>query len=426
VASPPSRRVEKIEVSSVEIIEEPEPETGDIPPPVRDEELRIGVLLPMSDPIARDLKNAAELAIFNMKSDRVILQFYDSKGSFDGGREAAQNAHKDKADIIVGPLFKAEVDGARREASVPILSFTTDPSALGGGVFSLGFSPAEQVSRIVEYAEGRGLSRHALITPDSTSGRIVRRAFKAAAKGAITADAVYSRDTIAKVLRDVADWDAREGEYREMVDSVDKRIAYLQDLKGNFKDDYKAAFDASSYSSSDEELAELESSRAELKKKQTLTPPPFDSVFLFGDDINDVVMIASTLLYYDVRPDRVKFLGTSQFASGKAYTERALKGAWFPSAGAPYSAKFDTAFEKYFGRRPGKIASLAYDAVALAANLPEPARREIENPNGFVGVGGVFRFRRDGTAERSMQVMEIVGPPVGAKVLAPAAKRFED
>jgi ABC-type branched-subunit amino acid transport system substrate-binding protein len=370
----------------------------------------------MAEPIAKDLRNAAELALFNMKSDRVALQFYDSKGTFEGGREAARRAGADDADIIVGPLFKDEVDGARREASVPILSFTTDPSVLGPGVFSLGFSPAEQTAEIARYAASRGLARHALITPDSPSGQMVRRAFKSAAKGSIEKDESYSRDTIASVLRSAANWDEREKEHKDAAESADARFALLQ-----------ARMESADYDGSDDaEMAELETLRAELKKKRTLSPPPFDSVFVFGDDMSDVVMLASTLLYYDVRPDQVKFLGTSQLDNEKAFAERALKGAWFPTAGADYGEKFAAAFEKYFGRRPAKMASLAYDAVALAANLPSPSSRDIENPNGFMGVGGVFRFRRDGTAEHSMRIMEISGGRQGARVASPAAQRFED
>jgi len=42
--------------------------------------------------------------------------------------------------------------------------------------------------------------------------------------------------------------------------------------------------------------------------------------------------------------------------------------------------------------------------------------------SGFAGVDGVFRFRNDGTCERSLSVMEIRGN--GARVLQPAPNNF--
>ncbi|MDR1009027.1 MAG: hypothetical protein LBL52_02105, partial [Rickettsiales bacterium] len=234
-----------------------------------------------------------------------------------------------------------------------------------------------------------------------------------------------SRDDVSKTLRKISGFDNREKEYKDYAASVDARLTYLTELKDKFPADYSTAYDREQYSSSEDELAALTKLKDDLKKRQTLTPPPFDSVFIFGDDINDVIMIGSTLLYFDVRPENARFIGTSQLANSKVYAERALKGAVFPLASTKYSAKFDFAFEKYFGRAPNKLASLAYDAVALLASLPEPTAAEIASPDGFAGINGAFRFM-GAAAERNMDIMEIVGGTKGAKVVSPASARFMD
>jgi hypothetical protein len=41
---------------------------------------------------------------------------------------------------------------------------------------------------------------------------------------------------------------------------------------------------------------------------------------------------------------------------------------------------------------------------------------------GFVGVDGIFRFGRDGVAERSLEVREVTA--AGVKVVSPAATAF--
>jgi branched-chain amino acid transport system substrate-binding protein len=66
-----------------------------------------------------------------------------------------------------------------------------------------------------------------------------------------------------------------------------------------------------------------------------------------------------------------------------------------------------------FGHAPPRLASLAYDATAIAAVLaqeaggPDFSNRAIANPDGFVGSDGIFRFGADGVAQRGMAVLEI-------------------
>jgi ABC-type branched-subunit amino acid transport system substrate-binding protein len=397
--------------------------------------LRMAVLLPLtgaSESVATDLKNAATLALFNMKSDRLILQFYDSKGTHNGARAAAKNALADNAGIIIGPLFADEVKGARAAAdSVPIISFTTDQNALGSGTFSIGFLLEQQVERIADYAASRGIASFALITPSSDTGDFIRRNFKkyaAAAGASIAYDETYKKDTIMNAARKVSEFERRSKEHKEYTEAVKDRLAYLKSLAGSAPAEYASAYDETQYASTEAEIAALEKLEAETAKKTTITDPEYESVFIYGDDINDVIMIGSSLLYYDVHPDRVKFIGTSQLENPKAYGERAFRGAWYPSASTRYSGQFDTAYRKYFGRAPSKIASLAYDATALAASIGSGSRiseGDILNPNGWTGINGIFRFRRDGASERNMDIKEITGgATVKSKIISPAQSSF--
>jgi hypothetical protein len=80
--------------------------------------------------------------------------------------------------------------------------------------------------------------------------------------------------------------------------------------------------------------------------------------------------------------------------------------------------------------KPPRIASLAYDGVALAATLSRNprgnryTRQTISDPNGFSGIDGIFRFLPNGFTERGLAVMEIA--PNGQLVVAsPAAATFQ-
>ncbi|MDP7546405.1 MAG: penicillin-binding protein activator, partial [Alphaproteobacteria bacterium] len=88
-------------------------------------------------------------------------------------------------------------------------------------------------------------------------------------------------------------------------------------------------------------------------------------------------------------------------------------GGWFAGADRTAAANFRNHYRAVFGHRPPRLASLAYDAMALAAILaqeaggPDFSARAITDPDGFAGSDGIFRFGPDGVAERGMAVLEI-------------------
>ncbi len=52
-----------------------------------------------------------------------------------------------------------------RKARVPVLSFSNDSSAAGGGVYLLGYSPAQSIERVVNYARATGITNFAGLIP---------------------------------------------------------------------------------------------------------------------------------------------------------------------------------------------------------------------------------------------------------------------
>ena len=88
---------------------------------------------------------------------------------------------------------------------------------------------------------------------------------------------------------------------------------------------------------------------------------------------------------------------------------------------------FSDRFQRTFGEQPPRISSLAYDSAALAAVLSRDSgqmtNEAVTNPNGFVGVDGIFRLTAQGRSERGYAVMQI--QPDGVKVVAPAPAAFD-
>jgi ABC-type branched-subunit amino acid transport system substrate-binding protein len=125
-------------------------------------EVRAALLLPLTGQFAvfgQTLSNAAQLALFEVADGRFNLIPLDTKGTAEGAAAAARMALAQGADVILGPVFSPEVKAVAplaREQAVPLLSFTTDRTAAGQGVYTLGFLPGPQVARIVSYAKEHG------------------------------------------------------------------------------------------------------------------------------------------------------------------------------------------------------------------------------------------------------------------------------
>jgi branched-chain amino acid transport system substrate-binding protein len=123
----------------------------------------------------------------------------------------------------------------------------------------------------------------------------------------------------------------------------------------------------------------------------------------------------------------VRFLGTGLWNDPDLLREPALRGGWF--AGPDLSARtaFETAYESSYGSEPSRIASLAYDAMSLAAHLDGGergfSREAIEEDQGFLGADGLFRFRATGMIERGLAIYEMRSR--GFREIEPAPLSFE-
>src|SRR5690606_31495846 len=164
-----------------------------------------------------------------------------------------------------------------------------------------------------------------------------------------------------------------------------------------------------------------------LETADTAGEPPFDAVLLpvGGDQARS---LANLLSFYDLGPKAVKRLGTGLWDDPGLATEPALEGAWFAAPSPDLRKGFESRYRDLYGSRPPRLASLAYDATALAAVLAKNSynrtgrvsfdREAIVNPNGFAGIDGIFRFRPDGLVERGMAVLEFRNG--GIEVIDPA------
>jgi ABC-type branched-subunit amino acid transport system substrate-binding protein len=334
---------------------------------------RIALLLPLSGPeqaLGRSLLDAAIMALNEIGGDELVLLPRDTLGTPEGARIAADLALQEGAQLILGPVFSASVAAAAipaRARGVNMVAFSTDAAVAGGGVFLLAFMPQQQVERVVGYAVSQGLRRFAALAPESPYGFTVVEALQSTVKinGALVTKTLLYPET-----------------EQDLMDTVQM-------------------------------LAE--------------GALGYDAVLL-PEGGSRLRQIAPLLPFFDIDPKMVRFLGTGLWEDPALGQEPALVGGWFAAPPPGHSGLFFERFTRLYGYRPSRIATLAYDAVALAAVLSRNAdanfsMAKLTSPSGFAGADGIFRFLNNGMVERGLAIIEVEAR--GLKVIDPAPVTFQ-
>lgn len=364
--------------------------------PVVRQDLRIGLLLPLTGQGAvagEALLHAAELALFDMNDARVTLIPADTTGSPAGAERAVRTLLDQNVQIILGPLFATSVSAVTplvQQAGVPLIAFSSDRQVAARGVYVMGFTPEEQIAGVLDHALRAGLQRFAALLPDNDFGS---RALQVMQQQLDLAQAELVR------------FDVFPNDVQRLADPV-KRLG-LYDRR---RQDLLAERDWLRSLGEDDLAKEV---LAMMAGWEVRGPVDFDAVLVAaGGPI--LRALAPQLPYYEIDPDKVRFLGTGQWDDVTLISEPALLGAWYAAPPPEAGQQFMGRYSSVFGQTPPRLASLAYDAMALVAvllrnsssNMPfTPAA--IQQASGFVGVDGLFRFGADGVVQRALAINQI-------------------
>jgi ABC-type branched-subunit amino acid transport system substrate-binding protein len=332
--------------------------------------------------LGQAILDAAQLALFESGGDRLVLLPRDTGGNSTGAANAARAVIGEGTHLILGPLLAPEVEAVKplaRDAHLNLIAFSTVTNLAGGNVFLMGFLPRQEVVRAVGYARQHGVDRFAALAPNSAYGHLIAEALKetaAASGGTVTKIEFYdpgAGDTSPAIQR-LMPGDASPASTAAAAPSFDALV--------------------------------LPEGGAKLRQIAR-------QVRAVGGDSKPVRLLGSGL--WDV-PD----IGS----------EPALVGGWFASSPPEARQDFERRYSATYGHNPPRLASLGYDAAALASVLAraqggEPfSHQAISNPSGFTGVDGLFRFGPNGLVQRGLAVLEV--EPQGNVVVSPAPQSFQD
>jgi len=330
---------------------------------------KVALLLPLTGPHAamgKSFLDAAQMAVLELGSDQFEVLPRDTGEDNGTAIAAAKDALHQGAEMMIGPVFSpmtAAVKNAAIQGNIPILTLSSDWQLAGRGTYVLGFSPAEQLNRAAAFAAQRGISRVAVLVPDT-------------AYGALAQQTLLQNPRLQVVVKAV---------YHDTPESMQQAVAQLVQ--------HRAALQA---------------------------------VFLPDGDASSLAHMADALAQANINAHALPLIGTSLWNNAAVMENPTLQGGWFAAPDAEAREGFGERFKEKYGYAPQSLAGLAYDATALAIVLAKQGQpydaAHLTRANGFSGTDGVFRLTPNGVAEHGLAMMEVTA--AGAEVVEPARKRF--
>lgn len=332
---------------------------------------RVALLVPMTGTnagVGQSIANAANLAVLDTGGRRVRITTYDTAT---GAAAAAQRAIADGNKVILGPLLAEDVRLVAPHAlraRVPLISFSNDVSVAGEGTFIMGYSPAQSIDRVVDYARSRGLSKFAGLIPAG----------------------LYGQRASTAMIRSV--------------ENAGGQVVTMQ------------TFDRSRQS--------LSAAVTRMAKDS-----PYEAV-LIADSGRIAVQAVPLIRKNGGQTARV--LGTELWNTEPSLAQTpAMHGAWFASVSDGLFRQLAQKYRARYNAAPYRIASLGYDAVLLVTRIAQDWRpgtnfpvKALLDEGGFSGIDGAFRFGEDGVAERALEVQQIGAG--GFTTVSPAPARFAE
>ena len=349
---------------------------GFIMPPKPDGAMRIALLVPKSGEnaaLGNELQRGAELALFSLRNSQIELLVFDTVEK--GAGVAAREAVIAEADIIVGPLFSDAVVSARQVAAthgVPMLALSNNTAIAGQGSWLFGYLPEQQVDILLGHALTAGRNKVGIIAADDVFGqRLARHARKRLGQFGL--------------------------EPEEFITLTAAQLASEDQLKNAVK-----RFTGYTPPADDEDTPAA----------SELPPPRFDAV-LFAGSADFALRTAPVLAYYDADPERVLYLGNAQWNQRRILMEPSLQGGLFASRPTDRDDAFNALWSEALGGRPGALARLSFDAMAMATILAGQKRETwnaaLEAGSGYNGFSGAYRLMPDGGNRRSFEIRQVSG-----------------
>ncbi len=310
--------------------------------------------------LAQSLENAARMAISDLDGVLIDLRVYPTAGDPAVAAAAASKAVDDGAKIILGPLYSQTSNAAAvavANRNVNVLSFSNNTAIAGGNVFVLGSTFQNTARRLLSFAKSQGKSRVMVVS------------------GANNVAEVAGRDAIVRAAVQVGTPVVTTSEFEMSQQGVVGAVPQIA---------------------------------------QAARAANADAIFFASNTAGAIPLLTQLLPENGIKTPERQYIGLTQWDIPPSTLELpGVQGAWFAQPDPAVKARYDARYSEAFGQPPHAISGLAYDGIAAIGALIQTKKSDaltrdaLTQPQGFVGVSGIFRLNQDGTNERGLSVSTI-------------------
>ena len=339
-----------------------------------EEKIRIGLLVPLSgehSEIGNSILKSVRLAI--NKIDNQLLEIIP-KDSQANPEITLQNAKKLKDEgikIIIGPVFNKNLIYLEELNEIIFLSLTNKVIKNPKNIISAGINATSQINTIIKFKKLNDLNKTLFLIPKKSYKDEVEEAIK---KSNIKIKKVYYYDS----------------DPTKLTKQIEKVTRYPQ-RKQNLEDEIKRVENS--------EEANKEKKLEQLKKLDTIGGINFDSVII-ADFEEDLKSVATSLIYTDIPPSRVKYITLNQWFDKSLINEVMIQPLYFPSVSQENYNEYLKKYSENFKTTSNQIAFLSYDLTGLVYYLLFKNNFILDNKifykkNSFKGKIGIFEIDKN-------------------------------
>ena len=249
-------------------------------------DINVLVLLPFSNKfrsIGEKIRKAIDLAVLESKNNNVKFIYFNTGNDFTSN-DFQLILEKLSPKLIIGPLLRENLIKIKSiviNFKIPVFSFTNDNSLSENGIWALGFSPFDQINKIIDHAINCKKRKIGFISVDNDYGRKIYNVVENSEILNLIKDKIFINDKIFK----------NKDKLRKI---VSKFLNYN-----------------------------------EKNNKDLLSNDEYDFIILIGDR-NFILGLAPILTFYDVDFLKTELFGTSVLNDKTLLSEHSLINAKFP------------------------------------------------------------------------------------------------
>tara|TARA_Y100000741_G_C18243427_1_gene554535 strand:+ start:14 stop:1168 length:1155 start_codon:yes stop_codon:yes gene_type:complete len=338
------------------------------------EKIKLGLLVPITGSnayIGKSIIKATRMAVNKINYPNLIIIPKDT-GSNPNQTLLSANEFKDEGiNLVIGPVFQDNLIFLDQLNEMTFLSLTNKNYKNPKNVISAGINAESQINTINNFLKNENLNNTLILIPDNDFKNEIDHALKNI-KINYKKKSYYdtSPTKITKQIQKFTNYDKRKQNLKDEINRLEKS-----------NDNNK------------------ENKIEELKKKDTLGKIRYDSVVICDFDEN-LISIATSLLYSDVSSKKIKFITLNQWFDPRLTREKSIHPLYFPSISRNKFNNFKDDFKNTYNEEPTHLSLISYDLIGLIYYLASQNdflidKKVFQKKNKFKGMIGTFEINKN-------------------------------